>query len=95
MIVLDHHIFDDEQGWVARRSAPQPTISLTARILTSDYEELGYQLHTQTRKARLVMTADSGCQTVPMGIKTIYKLGLKKPDLIPVKTKMSAVNRMP
>ena len=41
MIILDHHIFDDEKGWVARRSAPQPTVSLIARASTTDYEELG------------------------------------------------------
>ena len=39
------------------------------------------------------MTADTGCQSVLVGIKIIHRLGFKKWDLIPVKTKMSAVNR--
>ena len=39
------------------------------------------------------MTADTGCQSVLVGIKIIHRLDFKKSDLIPVKTKMSAVNR--
>ena len=39
------------------------------------------------------MTADTGCQSVLVGIKIIHRLGFKKSDLKPVKTKMSAVNR--
>ena len=39
------------------------------------------------------MTADTGCQSVLVGIKIIHRLGFKKSDLILVKTKMSAVNR--
>ena len=93
MVVLDHHIFDDIKGWITRRSPPQPTIDLTARAQTRDYQELGYHLPIRTRQATLAMTADTGCQSVLIGIKNIHKLGFKKSDLIPVKTKMSAVNR--
>ena len=39
------------------------------------------------------MTADTGCQSVLVGIKINHRLGFKKLDLIPMKTKMSAVNR--
>ena len=92
-VVLDHHIFDDRNGWITRRSPPQPTVSLTARAHTKDYEELGYRLHTRTRQITTAMTADTGCQSVLVGIKIIHKLGFKKSDLTPVKTKMSAVNR--
>ena len=92
-VVLDHHIFDDRNGWITRRSPPQPTVSLTARAHTKDYEELGYRLHTRTRQVTIAMTADTGCQSVLVGIKIIHRLGFKKSDLIPVKTKMSAVNR--
>ena len=91
-VVLDHHIFDDRNGWITRRSPPQPTVSLTARAHTKVYEELGYRLHTRTRQITIAMTADTGCQSVLVGIKIIHKLGFKKSDLIPVKTKMSAVN---
>ena len=41
----------------------------------------------------IAMTADTGCQSVLVGIKIIHRLCFKKLDLIPVKTKMSAVNR--
>ena len=92
-VVLDHHIFDDRNGWITRRSPPQPTVSFTARAHTKDYEELGYRLHTRTRQITIAMTADTGCQSVLVGIKIIHRLGFKKSDLIPVKTKMSAVNR--
>ena len=93
MVVLDHHILDDIKGWITRRSPPQLTIDLTARAQTRDYQELGYHLPIRTRQATLAMTADTGCQSVLIGIKNTHKLGFKKSDLIPVKTKMSAVNR--
>ena len=92
-VVLDHHIFDDRNGWITRRSPPQPTVFLTTRAHTKDYEELGYRLHTITRQITIAMTADTGCQSVLVGIKIIHRLGFKKSDLIPVKTRMSAVNR--
>ena len=86
-------VLDDGNGWITRRSPPQPTVSLTARAHTKDYEELGYRLHTKTRQITIALTADTGCQSVLVGIKIIHRLGFKKSDLIPVKTKMSAVNR--
>ena len=39
------------------------------------------------------MTADTGCQSVLVGIKIIHRLSFKKSDLIVVKTRMSAVKR--
>ena len=86
-VVLDHHIFDDRIGWITKRSPPQPTVFLTARAHTKD----GYRLHTMTRQITIAMLADTGCQSVLVGIKIIHRLGLKKSDLIPVKTRISAV----
>ena len=91
-VVLDHHIFDHRNGWIPRLSPPQPTFFLTARAHRKDYEELRYRLHTRTRQITIAMTADTGCQFVVARIKTIHRLGFKKSDLIPVKTRMSAVN---
>ena len=87
-VVLGHDIFDDRNSSITRRSPPQPTVSLTARAHTKDHEELGYRLHTRTRQITIAMTADIGCQSVLVGIKIIHRLGFKKSDLIPVKTKM-------
>ena len=46
-----------------------------------------------TRQITIAMKADTGYQSVLVGIKIIHRLGFKKSDLIPVKTRMSAVNR--
>ena len=46
-----------------------------------------------TRQITIAMTADTGCQSVLIGFKFIHRLGFKKSELIPVKTRMSAVNR--
>ena len=46
-----------------------------------------------TRQITKAMTADTGCQSVLVGIKIIHRLGFKKSDLIPMKTRISAVNR--
>ena len=35
-VVLDHHIFDDRNSWITRRSPPQPTVFLTAPAHTKD-----------------------------------------------------------
>ena len=92
-VVLDHHIFDDRNDWITRRSTPQSTVFLTARAHTKDYEKLGYRLCTWTRQITIAMTADTGFQSVLVGIKIIHRLSFKKLDLILVETKISAVKR--
>ena len=39
-VVLDHHIFDDKNGWITRRTPPQPTVFPTARAFTQGHARL-------------------------------------------------------
>ena len=86
-VVLDHHVFDDRNGWITRRSQPQPPVYLAARAHTNDFEELGYRHRPRTRPITIVRTSDAGCQPVLGEIKIIHRLGFTKSNLSPVKQK--------
>ena len=54
-VILDHHIFNDKQGLITRRSAPQHTVTLSALVNAGDYEDLGFHLNVQPRRATIAM----------------------------------------
>ena len=91
VIPMPHHIFDGTKGWMQTPVEPHPTITLTAFTDESDYNHLRLPCPIM-KPTKATIVADSGCQSSLMGLKYMYKLGLKKSCLIPVKGKMSAIN---
>ena len=89
-IPLEHHIFEDEE-WIQRKSAPQPTCLLTAKPCPKDHEDFG---HAVSNKGALCpveepVVADSGCQSTAVPPSFAYRAGFRKKDFIPVKSNMN------
>ena len=45
-IVLLHHVFSDDKGWLQRRSLPQPTVTITESVCNDDYIYFGMLLRS-------------------------------------------------
>lgn len=82
-------------GWQQRRSRPQPTISVGARVCNDDYIHFGKALKSTPQGGSITAVADTGCQSCLIGLNVVHRLGFKKSDLLSVQHKMSAVNKNP
>lgn len=86
---LDHHAYDKlSDTWVKRKSKPQPTTNVVARVVKEDYTALGFEHANRPLSAVLPALADTGCQSCLAGINVIKRLGLRVADLIPVTMSM-------
>jgi hypothetical protein len=92
-INLFHHVFNDDTGWQQRRSQSQPAITILARVCKDDYTHFGVTLASIPKGGPITAIADTGCQSCLIGLKLVYRLGLRKSDLLTVQHKMNAVNR--
>ena len=68
-IVLSHHVFSDDEGWLQRRSLPQPTVTITASVCNDDYIHFGTSLQSMPRGGKVSAVADTGCQSCLMAVK--------------------------
>ena len=92
-ITLDHHLYSQlSDTWVKRPSKPQPYVNLTVGVHREDYKSLDFNLISTPQTFIVLCMADTGCQSCLAGIKVIYRLRMKKSDLIPVTLKMHAAN---
>ena len=93
LLSLDHHLYDQmSDTWRKRHSQDQPTISLLARSVPSDYHALGLPGPRETTPVSVQAVADTGCQSCLTGLQFVRRLGLCHADLTPVKMKMHAAN---
>ena len=96
VIPLTHQIFDRDRGWLAKPSAPHPTILVTATPCPHDHSEFG---HTVANAADLKLVqlspvcADTGCQSTCVPPRYAYQAGYKRKDFIPVASKMNGAGR--
>ena len=96
VIPLNHQIFDKDRGWVAKPSAPHPTILVTAKPCPDDHSEFG---HPVTNAADLKpvpsspVCADTGCQSTAVPPSYAYRAGYKRKEFIPVASRMNGAGR--
>ena len=90
-VPMPHHIFDGTRGWMQTPVEPHPVITLSVSTDESDYDHLRLPC-PKMRPTKCAVVADSGCQSVLLGLKTFNKFGLKKSSLVPVKGRMNAIN---
>ena len=90
-VPMPHHIFDGTRGWMQAPVEPHPVVTLKVYTDESDYNHLRLPC-PKMRPQKCPCVADSGCQSVLLGLKVFHKLGLKKSCLVPVKGRMSAIN---
>ena len=89
---LDHHTFDHLSGWTKRRSQPQPSVTLIARIHGDDYDRFQLPAPSGCNSSKIQAIADTGCQSCLAGLNVFHNLGMTDKDLIPVSLNMRAVN---
>ena len=89
--VLSNHIFDARRGWIQTLSKPHPMIWAHASVGVKDHEKFGSPISKTSIPKPLdaMMVTDSGCQSTVIPINTVYSMGLKKSDLLPVKMTMT------
>ena len=93
MLVLDHHVYDNMcDTWRQRASDPQPLVSVSLSLQTSDLKELGFPSPPQVRNTTTLGLADTGCQSTLAGIEILHQLGLFEKHLIPCTMRMNAAN---
>ena len=90
-VPMPHHIFDGTRGWTQTPVEPHPVITLTVSTDEADYNHLRLPC-PKMKPMKCSVVADSGCQSVLLGLKLFNRFGLKRSCLIPVKGKMSAIN---
>ena len=74
--------YDRPRGWV-RRAESHGMVDLVVRTAQEDYQAFGINFPAM-KPARVRAVADSGCQAPLMGTDMLYRLGLKKKDLVRV-----------
>ena len=91
VIPLNHHI-----GWVARPSAPHPTILVTAKPCPNDHSKFGYPV-TNAASHKLInsipVCAVTGYQSTAVPPSFAYKACYKRKDFIPVASRMNGAGR--
>ena len=86
-VVLSHHIFSKNKGWLQRRAEKQPTLSFTVSPCKSMYENL--HLPVPGVKPSIILgNADTCAQSCLWGMTQFYKCGFKKKHLVPVRYSM-------
>ena len=83
-------MWDSAKGWV-QRSEGHGKIQLTAYTVKEDYDRFGAK-YAQVKPTEVTAIADSGCQSPIMGLKMLYRLGLKKRDLVRIKATATSIS---
>ena len=94
-VVIESQQFNKLRGWIERPVKGQPTITLQARIVPSDYAHFGYRFTKPARTCQLRAITDTGCQSTIMNLEQVHKMGYKKSDLIPTQLRMQAIDTNP
>ena len=80
-IPLNHH--NKESGWIAKPSAPHPTIVVNASPCPRDHVEFGHQVSApdKLQTVKKTVIADTGCMSTAIPPRFAYEAGLKKKTL--------------
>ena len=90
-IVIDHHIFDSNDGWRRMESMQHPTLRLRLSTEKSDYDHVGAS-YPRVAPSYITVVTYTGAQCL-WGLQDYYRFRFKKSDLLPVKRGMVAANR--
>ena len=93
-IILDHHVYENLcNTWEKRRSEPQPEISVSINIHSSDALDLNLPtINKATPTVNFRAFTDTCCQSSLSGLDLLSKLQLNTTDLYPVRMSMTAAN---
>ena len=93
-IPLQHHIFEDDK-WVSRPPASQPTCGIKAIPSPKDHSDFGHPVQdpSKLRPTEASAVTDSGCQSTAIYPAFAYRAGFRRKDFISVSSRMSGPNR--
>ena len=83
-------MWDSTKGWV-QRSEGHGKVQLTAYTVKEDYDRFGAE-YVRVKPTEVTAIADSRCQSPIMGLKMLYRLGLKKRDLVRINTTATSIS---
>ena len=95
IIPLNHQIFDKDRGWIARPSAPHPTILVQAIPCPKDHEDFGHKVSApeKLQSIQKSIVADTGCMSTAIPPRFAYRAGFRKKDFIPVTSSMNGAGK--
>ncbi|RDH89254.1 MAG: hypothetical protein DIZ77_16200 [endosymbiont of Seepiophila jonesi] len=94
-VVIESQQFNRLRGWIERPVKGQPTVTLQARVVPSDYAHFGYHFSKPARTCQLRVITDTGCQSTIINTEQVHNMGYKKSDLIPTRLRMQAIDTNP
>ena len=83
-------MWDSAKGWV-QKSEGHGRVKLTVFTTEEDHRKFGIR-HAHVRPTEMFTVADSGCQSPIMGLEHLYRLGLKKKDLVRVRATATSIS---
>jgi hypothetical protein len=81
-IILEEAQYDNIKGWIERQRLCQPTVSLQATLVPSDYTHFGHIFLNPSRTCKVKAVTNTGCESTLIGIDAVHQMGYKKSDLI-------------
>ena len=94
-VVIESQQFNKLRGWIEILVKGQSTITLQARVVTSDYHHFGHRFTKPARTCQLRAITDTGCQSTIVNFEQVHKMGYKKSDLISTHLRMQAIDTNP
>ena len=91
-VILDHHIFDSDNGWKKGESMSHPSLRLRVRTDEKDYSDMGV-VRPHISPSSITAVTDTGAQSCLWGLNAFYRCGFTDSDLLPVTRTMVAANR--
>ena len=91
--VIESQQFNTLRGGIEGPVQGQPTITLQARVVPSDYAHFGYRFTKPARTCQLRAITDTCCQSTIMNLEQVHKIGYTKTDLIPTELRMQAIHQ--
>ena len=90
---LGHAEYDQLSGWISKPSKNHPMITVSIEVSKEDYDHFNipFPSNKPTNCINRIAVADTGAMTMVAGKDLVQSLGLTTSDLIPVKTKLTAV----
>ena len=77
-VVIESQQFNKLRGWIERPVKGQPTITLQARVVPSDYAHFGYRFTKPARTCQLRAITDTGCQSTIMNLEQVHKRATRR-----------------
>jgi hypothetical protein len=70
-IILEEAQYDNMKGWIKRQCLSQPTVSLQATLVPSDYTHFGHIFQNPLTMCKVKAVTDPCCESTLIGINAV------------------------